>query len=107
MASELKLLVNSRKYIRKLVTECHNKRATYSHLSDLEKKKVKSEIQDHLEALKKYNGEIQKIKWSEGEDESWLNAELESCESYSVKIRECIADLEENATPSNVSVDTA
>ena len=53
MASELKLLVNSRKYIRKLVTECHNKRATYSHLSDLEKKKVKSEIQDHLEALKK------------------------------------------------------
>ena len=107
MSSELKLLVNSRKYTRKLVTECHNKRATFSQLTELEKKKIKSELQDHLEALKKYNGEIQKLKWSEGEDESWLNVELDLCENYFVKIRECTAELETTVTPSNASADTA
>ena len=106
MSSELKFAINARKYVRKLVTECHNKRP-FSSLSKTQKSQIKSELQDHLESLKKHNSDIQKLKWQEEQDESWLTQELETCESYFAKIRECNALLCENATPSSSTIDTA
>ena len=106
MSSELKFAINARKYVRKLVTECHNKRP-FSNLSETEKNQLKSELQDHLETLKKYNLDIQKLKWQEEPDENWLTQELSTCETYSSKIRECNVLLNENATPSSNALDTA
>ena len=107
MTSQVKLLINTRKYTRKLVTECHNKRLTFSNLSDVEKDQIRVQLQDHLNELKKLNSDIQTQKWAEEENENWLNDEFKVCESYFVKIRECNALLKTNATPSEVPLDTA
>ena len=106
MSSELKLLTNARKYVRKLVTECHNRKSTFSSLPETERNQIKSELQDHLESLKKQNAEIQNLKWQEGEDESWLQSELDVCETYFSKIRECMALLNQKVT-SPSELDTA
>ena len=91
--SEYKLLNNACKYIRKSVTERHNKKSLLSSLSEAEKSQVRRELQDHLELLKEHNADIQILKWREGEDENWLKDELVGCENYFGKIRECLALL--------------
>ena len=99
--SELKFSINSRKYVRKLVTECHNRKSSFSTLSETEKSKVKSELQDHLELLKKHNANIQNLKWQEEEDEAWLKNELENWEAYFGKIRECLVEQEPHSLSSH------
>ena len=76
-------------------------------MSEAQKRQIKSELQDHLESLNKHNSDIQKLKWQEEQDESWLTQELDMCESYIAKIRECNALLSENATRSSSTIDTA
>ena len=107
MSSELKFSINSRKYIRKLVTECHNKRHTFSTHSTVQKDQLKAQLTDHLELLKKHNSEIQNLKWGLEEKEDWLDDELAVCESYYDKIRECLSFLKENATPCRANLDAA
>ena len=107
MASDLKFLINTRKYVRKLVTQCHNQKHTFSSLTTPQREREKNKIEDYLEQLKKLNSDIQKLRWSEEDEEAWLEEELSKCEEYFDKIRECSALLKENATPSSASVDTA
>ena len=87
MSSELKFLINSRKYIRKLVTECHNKRQSFPTFTSVQKDQLKTQLHDHLELLKKQNSEIQNLRWGLEEKEDWLDDELTVCESYFDKIR--------------------
>ena len=76
--AELKLLIASRKYLRKQVTENYNKRSEFSGFSMNERNKYRSVFEDHLERLKELNSKIQTIKWSEDLDE----ARLEEGEIY-------------------------
>ena len=93
--------------MRKLVTECYNKRYLFPTLSTAQKDRLKTQLQNHLEVLKKQNTEIENLNWCLGEKEDWLDDELAVCESYLYKIRECFSLLKENATPSEVNIDTA
>ena len=93
MAS-LDLLVSSRKYKRKLVTILHNKRETFYSLSQSEIHATKSVLKDHFEQLQDINNKIQSLKFSTSFEESDLEQELEACENYFTKIRECTAILE-------------
>ena len=87
--------------------ECYNKRHSFPTLSTAQKDQLKTQLQDHLEVLKKQNAEIQNLKWGLEEKEDWLDEELAVCESYFDKIRECFSLLKENATPSEATIDTA
>ena len=107
MEAKLKLFVQSRKYLRKRVTDLHKKKDTFYDLPISEKDQIKQEIDDAFESLKAYNSEIQSLKWEEGQDEAWLNDELSTCEQYFKKIRECRTMLKENATPSGAGQDHA
>ena len=90
MASNLKLLSNSRKYTRKLVTENHNKKDSIASLSDTQKKELKAQLTDYHDTLKDLNEKVQALKWAEGENLAWLNEDLKDCEDYFRKIRECL-----------------
>ena len=95
---ELKLLTNTRKYTRKLVTETYNKRSTFSALDTVAKNVLRAELSDHLSNLKECNQKIQNLKCSNSEDESWVTGELEMCESYFSKIRECFSHIDSVST---------
>ena len=70
MSSEIKLLINARKCTRKLVTECYNKKSTFSGLDSISKSTLKAELNDHLVDLKNYNSNIQKLKCADEVDEN-------------------------------------
>lgn len=106
MSDKIKLLVNSRKYTRKLVTERHNSKDDIDGLSQILKNQVKAQLQDYSDTLKDLNAKIQGAKWEESEDESWLNSELKVCEDYFSKIRECLV-LTEYKAPSGSDVENA
>ena len=72
--SDLKLLISSRKFVRKAITETHNKRDSFSALSRTDRNAKKSLLQDFLVQLRDYDydSRIQSLKWTETEDESVL-----------------------------------
>ena len=104
---ELKLLINSRKYTRKLVTEIFNRRNTFSALDHNAKDILKAELNDHLVTLKDYNKNIQKLKCVSEVDETWLSEELKNCESYFVKLRECVSSLGSSSPSQDSSLESA
>ena len=107
MTSKLKLLVNSRAYIRKRVTERHNSKHNFCEWSKVKRDQVREELLEHLSELRNYDQEIQAQKWDEKEDESWLNDEFDACDRYSEKIRECVALLKECVATPSTSIDQA
>ena len=106
MDTKLKLLIQSRKFLRKRVTELFNRKDTFSTLSTTERNQITLELEEALDAFKNYNNEIQTLKWQEQQDESWLNTELNSCEDYFQKVRSCKAFLKV-VTPSSPGRDNA
>ena len=66
--SGLKLLISSRKFVRKAITETHNKRDSFSALSRTDRNAKKSLLQDFLVQLRDYDSRIQSLKWTETED---------------------------------------
>ena len=98
MSESLKLLINCRKHTRKLVTECYNKRHTFANLDAIQFETIKAEVYDYSEILKKYNDQIQRLKWDESND-NWLAEELETCDSYFKKVRECLVMLKRTEIP--------
>ena len=107
--SDLKLLISSRKFVRKAITETHNKRDSFSALSRTDRNAKKSLLQDFLVQLRDYDSRIQSLKWTETEDESVLEEEISLSHEYLSKIKECLSLLEDYSPPflSNSSVDSA
>ena len=68
--AELSLNVNSRKFIRKSVTETHNKKSNFVNLSLSERLNVKATLSDYLVSLKELNNKIQSLKFSDSVPES-------------------------------------
>ena len=105
--SELKKLINTRKYIRKLVTEKHDARHNFHALSPLEKSEILSALSEHKLKLNDLDTQIQNLLWSDG-DESKFDSDLAICEEYAVKLRECNSLLHDAPqSRSNFSVDAA
>ena len=104
--SEYKLLVNSRKYTRKLVTENYNKKDTFSNLSLIQKEQYRAILHEYHEQLKGLNSKIQTLKWAEDPDEKALDEEFKNCEAYSSKIIECLVLLN-TVAPATIAVQPA
>lgn len=116
--AELKLCINSRKYTRKLVTETHNTIGTFHSLPPNDKNLLKSKLNDFLASLKDLDSKIQQSQWGQDSDvpeteakakasEVSLNKELELCESYRDKIRQCLSQLSVVNAPVQASAETA
>ena len=93
--AELKLLVNSRKFVRKSVTESYNNRRLISILDTADKYALKSKLTDYRDRLNELDLKIQNIKWSSNENEEELEEELSTSEDYQNKIRNCLSQLEQ------------
>ena len=98
---ELKILIQSRKFKRKLITENFNKKDTFVTLSDVDKFKIKSSLLDYQAELRVLNSKIQALKWSEECTDS-LDKEFDMCEEYNEKILECVSLLPVTPNPSSV-----
>ena len=83
--SDLKLKENARKYLRSQVTQWHNKRNTFGTLSSVDKASTMVILKDISNDLRSLDERILTAKWSETENESELNKELERCDSYKKK----------------------
>ena len=88
------LLIKSRKYVRKSVTEIYNKRDQFSSYSDIERSTLKLKLEEHFSKLSDLDSKIQTSKFSTDCDEAALEVELDSCEQYKTKVQECISTLQ-------------
>ena len=105
--SDLKYLVNSRKYLRKAVTEAHNAKDTYPLLTQTEKLTNRLVLEEYLNDLNDLDPKIRSLKWADSTSESDLEAELKSSKEYSRKIRECLVLLDTDRTDSHTRDETA
>ena len=96
--SDLKRLINSRKFVRKLVSETFNKRHNFPSLSAPEKFALKAKLNDHLQRLRDLNSQIQDFIWQEEDGESKIEDEFTTCETYFDKIRSCLSELGDLST---------
>ena len=89
--SELKVLVNKRKVIRKKVTDAFNQSDTYSTFSESQKISENAVLLSYKKALIGVDTYIQNLKFSsEDIDEAQLEVELSSCQDYQDKIESCL-----------------
>ena len=82
-----------RGYVRKRVTEAHNRSSSFANLSDAELHKTKFQIQNYMSELVSYNKEVQD-SLADGTTQADIDAELGECESYADKIFHCLSLLE-------------
>ena len=96
--SELKLLINTRNFKRKFITETHKKIDQFNSMTSFDKNKIKSKLNDSLNELKTLNSKIQSLKFcSESIDSSEFEDELTLSDNYETKIFECISELESSS----------
>lgn len=92
--SDLKKFIQKRKHVRQLVTRLYNSKDSFPNLSEPEKVVNKSSLDYYLSELKELNKEIQDIQWELDETtDKKYEEELENCEDYGRKIRECYSLL--------------
>ncbi|XP_068226482.1 uncharacterized protein [Palaemon carinicauda] len=92
--TELKIIITSRKFVRKSVTESFNQRDQFILLEASDKLALESKLTDNMARLKDLDLQIQGIKWSSEEHESELMEELEACENYQDKLRSSLFKLQ-------------
>ena len=92
--TNLNLLTNSRKYVRKLVTDAFNGIEGLSTLPTHERFAYKSTFLDYNARLTKLNEDIQSLKFDTNTTEAQLNEELKTCEEYSSKLRMLLSRVE-------------
>ena len=105
--SNLNLLTNSRKYIRGQVTRHHNSRDSFITKTISEKHALKAKFKSYLNDLKDHDIKIQALQWQEDESSTKLNDELATCESYTDKLIEMLALLEESVPVTSTAMDAA
>ena len=103
--SDLRLLVSSRKAIRKKVTDCFNSSGTYSSLDSAHKLSTKNLLLSYKKSLIETDAKIHDIKLSKATDAE-LDDELLACQDYLDKIEFCLPLLDVLSNPTNVT-DTA
>ena len=104
-STELSRLIHSRKFVRRQVTQIHDKVEEISSYTEIKRATVKAKITDFSEKLKSLDENVQSSMWSNGADESSMDGEFSSCESYADKINECICNINIVLPPaSNVNI---
>ena len=106
MDSKVQLLKNTRKFVRKMVTEVFNKRVGFVSLSEQSKGKLRLNLNDWLSQLENLDSDIlQHLSdaCSETEAETILSDELRSCQDYKDKIFECQSALSQSESINNVN----
>ena len=98
--TDIKLLIHSRKYIRKSVTEIHNKKPSFSFFTSDEVSNLETRLKSNLDKLRSLDSQIQSLSWEEADEEA-LNLELKTCEEYEVKIIECLTFLQKKKNSSS------
>ena len=94
----LQILINVRKYQRKLVTENVNRRESFATLPPGEKLNILESISSYAIKLKELDFQIQEMLWNETEDENKLETDLSLSEEYQSKVIQCINLLKEIPT---------
>ena len=97
--SGLPRLVSQRKVVRKRVTDCFNRKHTFSSLSQDDKASEKEILLGFKEILLDLDNQIFALKFSGTTEESEIDTETETCQQYLDKIRSCLPLLA-NATQS-------
>ena len=101
--SELKRLVNQRKYIRKCVTEHFNRKDTFPTLASSTREKLRLQFEQWLPELKDLNKQILGLKyeeWEDEEEERRSEEELASCQDYNDKLLSCLVAIRNPSEPS-------
>lgn len=94
--SEIRRLFNSRKYLRKCITEQHNRRGNFAALSSSEREKLKLTFEQWSIDLKDYNKQIlanRYLEWTAEEEEEKSEAEFKVCHEYDDKLLDCVVAL--------------
>ena len=106
--SDLRLLVSSRKTIRKKVTDCFNALATLVSLDESQKLSKKNLLLSYKNSLIEIDAKIHNLKLSdsEGISDAELDSELSACQDYLDKIESCLPLLEVRSNYSQ-TIDTA
>ena len=111
--SELRLLIYSRKHIRKCITQQFNLKSIFSSLSSLERDNLRLQFEEWVSDLKGLNKRILYLKyeeWEEEEEEILAGEEFKLCQEYSDKAIECIVLLKDTvvaaASNSQISDET-
>ena len=95
MSSE-KVLINTRKYLRSLVTKNYNERESFGILDSRSVDSLKLSFDSWLKELKELNTQILQLRfegWDETECEVKASDELKTCHSYNDKIYTCLSIL--------------
>ena len=90
----MELVKGSRKFMRKLVTETHNKKDEFSSKSQIELIQTKKTLTERNETLTLLNDKFQSLKFASDIVETELDSELSKCEEYSEKVRDCLTLLD-------------
>ena len=93
--SQLTLLINRRKYTRKVVTERFNQRESFRDLSLVERNSLKSRLTEHAQTLKSLDDQI---LLESGSDTFNYDLYFDEAEAYQTKITACIAQLDSIST---------
>ena len=100
----LKLLIGTRKHKRKFVTETFNKKSSFSSMNETDRLTLKNRLNDTNNILSELNNNIQDLKFVDSFEESELENELSECDSYDLKIQQCLVLLVERHTQINQDV---
>ena len=91
--AEIDMLINARKYRRRLVTELYNKSDQFDTWQFIAIDESLQACIDYRTKLDELNNKIQSLRFVAGFSEEDLENELESCENYDLRIRLCTIKL--------------
>ena len=103
MAS-VSVLIETRKFIRKSVTEHFNKREEFISKSSNERYSIKSKLLSHQFKLNQLDEKIIELQYSSEIDGAKLSTDLELNEQYQAKIISCLINLEDPVSTPTPSV---
>ena len=94
--SEALTVFNRRKFVRKTITQYHNKISEFSTYDNVKRISTRNGLMSQKSKLDELNDKYQELSWT-GKDsvaEATIDSELSICYEYQVKIDECLANLE-------------
>ena len=99
--AEINILINSRKFMRKKVTESYNDTDNFITLTVSERLVLKNKLSEYSKKLEDFDYKIQCQKFVSETDDTLIQDDLEKCDEYQGKIISCLAVLESLQTNSN------
>ena len=102
--SELTRLISRRKVIRKRVTDCTNRKQSYSSYNNEDKLSEREMLVEFKETLLQLDNQIFTLKFANLSDETVIDEENDLCQQYIDKINSCLPLLRTDIAVPNSSV---